>query len=497
MANLDVLFVHPGGAKKIYQSLSGSFSAIEPPFLAALTADFVRNNGFEAGILDSNALNLDIEETAHEVAQRNPRLVSIVVHGQQPSASTQLMSVVGPLCSAIKNATNPNSKIILTGTHPSALPERTMKEEACDFVGVGEGFYTILGLLQEKDFSEVPGLWHRNNGNIVAPKTAAKDVEEKDMGNVLRGVAWDLLPMDKYRAHNWHCFDNVNKRQPYASLYTSFGCPYRCTFCCINAPFSKHMIRCFSPDWSIEQIKILNDKYKVRNIKIIDEMFVLRPDHVDGICNRILNEKLGDSLNIWAYARIDTARERFLEKLGKSGFRWLGLGIESGSKHVRDGVEKCRFTEEDIVSVVRKIQSFGISIGANFIFGLPDDTYNSMQETFALATHLNAELANFYCAMAYPGSNLYGLAKQKGLPLPDDAGGPGWIGYSQHAYETLPLPTETLSAAQVLEFRDYAHITYFTNPRYLYMIEKKFGLETVAHIKEMNTHRLKRKLLGD
>ena len=42
--------------------------------------------------------------------------------------------------------------------------------------------------------------------------------------------------MDRYRAHNWHCFGGID-RQPYAALYTTLGCPYRCTFCCIQAPF--------------------------------------------------------------------------------------------------------------------------------------------------------------------------------------------------------------------------------------------------------------------
>ncbi|HLD08619.1 MAG TPA: radical SAM protein, partial [Methylophilaceae bacterium] len=432
------------------QSLSGTFSAIEPPFLAALSADFIRNNGFEAGILDSNALGMDFEETAREVARRSPRLVNIIVHGQQPSASTQLMSAVGPLCAAIKHV-NPETKILLTGTHPSALPERTMKDEACDFVGQGEGFHTVLGLLQKKDFSEVPGLWHRNNGSIVPPKMPAKDIEEKDMSAVLRGVAWDLLPMEKYRAHNWHCFSSdINNRQPYASLYTSFGCPYKCVFCCINAPFNKHTIRCFSTDWVMEQLRILTDKYKVKNLKIIDEMFVLRPSHVKGICDGITREGMGDKLNIWAYARIDTTNDNFLDLLQHAGFGWLGLGIESGSKHVRDGVEKGRFTDDDVIRIVRKIQAHKINAASNFIFGLPDDTLESMQQTLNLALRLNSEWSNFYCAMAYPGSQLYPLAKQKSLPLPDDAGGLGWIGYSQHAYETMPLPTETLPAADVL-----------------------------------------------
>jgi radical SAM superfamily enzyme YgiQ (UPF0313 family) len=129
------------------------------------------------------------------------------------------------------------------------------------------------------------------------------------------------------------------------------------------------------------------------------------------------------------------------------------------------------------------------------MFGLPDDTMETMEETLNLALEINAEWVNFYCAMAYPGSALYQIAKEKGWPLPDSSGGPGWIGYSQYAYECLPLPTETVPASEVLRFRDNAFHTYFANPRYLEMLQKKFGEKAVEHIRKMTAIRLRRKLL--
>jgi hypothetical protein len=67
-----------------------------------------------------------------------------------------------------------------------------------------------------------------------------------------------------------------------------------------------------------------------------------------------------------------------------------------------------------------------------------------------------------------------------------------WSGYSQHAVDTLPLPTKYLSAAEVLRFRDHAFQVYFKNPNYLNMISNKFGPETSLHIREMAAHRLER-----
>jgi anaerobic magnesium-protoporphyrin IX monomethyl ester cyclase len=220
-------------------------------------------------------------------------------------------------------------------------------------------------------------------------------------------------------------------------------------------------------------------------------MFVLNRRHVLGICDRIIER--GYRLNIWAYARVDTVQDHVLERLKAAGFNWLGLGIESGSQHVRDGVEKGRFGEREIMTTVDKIRSHGIHVAANYIFGLPDDTMDSMRATLDLALELNTEWANFYCAMAYPGSPLYTFAKEKRWPLPDDAGGPGWIGYSQHAYDTLPLPTDSLTAAQVLDFRDRAFQDYFKNANYLAMLKRTFGSRVVTHVQEMCDRKVHRR----
>jgi radical SAM superfamily enzyme YgiQ (UPF0313 family) len=139
---------------------------------------------------------------------------------------------------------------------------------------------------------------------------------------------------------------------------------------------------------------------------------------------------------------------------------------------------------------VRKIQDAGINVIGNYIFGLPDDTRESMQETLDLALEANCEFANFYCAMAYPGSKLYTMAVEKRWELPDT-----WVGYSQHGYDTLPLRTDALTSAEVLKFRDEAFHRYFTDERYLALVRRKFGEDVVAHVRDMTGIRLRRKLL--
>lgn len=493
----DVVFVNPGARFRNYQSLGAQLAAIENPVWAGLMATFARRQGLSAEIIDAEAEELTPAEAARRVAEIDPTLAVVVVYGHQPSASTQIMPAAGDVAKAIKYAA-PGMKVLMVGGHVAALPEQTLREEAADFVAAGEGLHTIVDLVRaletpRPDWSKVRGLWYHEGDEVRSTPSAPL---LRDLDQDMPGVAWDLLPMNRYRAHNWHCFDGLQRR-PYAAIYTTLGCPYHCSFCCIQAPFkpgereagykeSVNSYRYWSTERVIAEIGLLVERYGVRNIKFADEMFVLNRKHVLGICDAIIER--GYDLNIWAYARVDTVKEGMLEKLKRAGFNWLAFGIEAASDRVRDNVDK-RFEQDEIYETIGKVKAAGIHVIGNYIFGLPEDDHASMQATLDLATDLNCEMANFYSTMAYPGSPLYLQAREAGWALPKR-----WSGYSQHAVDTQPLPTKYLSAAEVLRFRDEAFARYFGNSGYLAMIERKFGPETRRHITEMASHKLTREL---
>ncbi|MFC1918752.1 B12-binding domain-containing radical SAM protein [Chloroflexota bacterium] len=486
-ADLDLLLVNPGARSQVYGSLGSSLAGIEPPLWAGLIAAFIRENGCSVEILDAEAENLSPEDTASQIAGRNPLLAGIIVLGSNPSASsTPKMTAAGEVAKALREKM-PEIRILFGALHPSALPEQTLREEETDFVCQGEGFYTILQLLeilkseQEPADHQIPGLWYKVAG-VIKSNPLAPLVNPDD----LPMAAWDLMPMDKYRAHNWHCFDNINQRQPYAMIYTSIGCPFNCSYCNIHALYdSKPGIRFRSPEKVVEEIDFLVRNYKVRNIKFLDELFALREDHVNRICDLIIQG--GYDLNIWAYARVDTINGAMLKKMKRAGINWVGYGIESASRTVLQGVTK-RFEQDEVKRAVALARDAGIYIMGNFIFGLPDDDMVTMRETLDMAKDYNFEYVNFYTAMAYPGSQLYHEAIKQGIRLPEV-----WHGYGQYGEETLPLPTKYLSAAEVLRFRDEAFKEYFSNPKYLEMIGDKFGPKVVEHIKGMLKHEIHRK----
>jgi anaerobic magnesium-protoporphyrin IX monomethyl ester cyclase len=503
---IDILFVHPNASEKIYQGLAKNNSAIEPPIWAAMLANSVRAKGFRPEILDAEVEGLDYLSAARRITEYKAKVVCFVVYGQQPSASSQNMEGATATARELKNL-QPNTFVVFVGGHVAALPIETMKQETfIDAVCQNEGVYTLHSLLslpnlEEQSLKKVKGLVFRDNdGNIIMNESSPivpKDMLEHD----LPGMAWDLLrPLSEYRTAGWHSWSNNTEKQPFAALYTSLGCPYKCSFCMINiinrtkqgtdvASADSNVFRWWSPEFIIKQFDEIA-RQGVRNIKIADELFVLNPRHFEAICDLIIER--GYDFNIWAYSRVDTCKPKYLDKLAKAGVKWLGLGIENPNNELRKEIHKEGFQEVKVLDLINMIRDAGINVGGNYIFGLPYDTHESMQATLDFALENPTEMANFYSAMAYPGSPLHNQARILGLDLPTT-----YSGYSQHSYDTLNLSNAHLSAAEILAFRDKAWDTYHSSDKYLGLMKTKFGQKAVDELDSTKKVKLKRKLLGD
>lgn len=486
MSKVDIVLIKPGSQKQLYGELNAfELTAIEPPLWGAILAGYLRSKGYSVLLYDAELENWSYDQTAEKIKDADPVLAAVVVSGTNPSASTMNMTGAGRILSVLQEI-DPSINTLLSGLHPSALPKKTLLEEDVDFVCQGEGFDTLCELIRAlknnaEDFP-IKGLWYKKDAEVIGnPRAELK----KNLDN-FPPPAWDMLKIKDYRAHNWHCFENIKQRQPYAAIYTSLGCPFQCSFCCINALFGKPGIRYRSPANVIEEIDFLVNKYDVRNIKIVDEMFALNKRHVDMFCDLIIERGYG--LNMWAYARVDTVDQNMLRKMKQAGINWIAYGFESASSKVLNDVTK-GYDSNNVNDVVKMTYNEGLYICANYIFGLPEDDHDSMQETLDMAMDINAEWANMYSTMAYPGSKLYEDAIEKGLSLPDT-----WQGYSQYAYESHPLATKYLSSDEILSFRDHAFHVYHESPRYLAKIKGLFGEETVKHIQKMTKHRLRRKM---
>jgi anaerobic magnesium-protoporphyrin IX monomethyl ester cyclase len=374
--------------------LKTPLAAIEPPLWAGLIAGYLH-----ADILDAEALDLNLVQTESHIRNQDPDKVIIVVMGNNPSvSSTPKITVSEVLADRIKDM-----DVSLTGIHPIAVGSK----------------YPVI----KKPFEGFPK------------------------------IPYHLLPMDKYRAHNWHCLDG-SPRSPYASVYTSLGCPYNCYYCNIHTLYGgKRQIQLRPIEDIVKEIDSLVFNYKVRNIKFWDELFALDEKRVTTICRELEYY----DLNIWAYARVDTVTKKMLHAMKKGGINWLAYGFES----VTD--KKFISRTEDVIKMTKDA---GISIIGNFMFGLPDNHDDDDERSLEFAMKHLFEFVNFYDAKPYPGSKWYEEALKN----------PTWRDYNQY-YD-------------ISKFRKYAFNQYFTNPEYLSTLKKKWGQQAVDQINFMLENQL-------
>ena len=507
---MDVIFVNPNSLSKNYQNLANKYASIETPTWSLLLAESCRKKGFKVGILDCNAENLSIKNAYTKLKELKPKLICFVVYGQNVNAGTTNMMGATDLSNFIKKK-NKNFKIGIIGSHIQALPKETMKKEKSFDIGfINEGVYALHNLLclKQLDFeslASIKGIIIRNNNKKIIFNPPENVVPQNRMDIDLPGYAWDLLPykfkpLDLYRAPMWHAEYRDEFRSPYAAIQTSLGCQFKCSFCMINiinkndnedigVSSNYSGMRFWSTDFIINEFKKLF-KLGVKTIKITDEMFLLNKKYYLPLCEALTKENKDDKLKMWAYSRIDTVSNMdILKKVRKAGIKWLALGIESGDKNVRLEVTKGKFEDVDVENVIKQIHESGIEVMANYIYGLPGDTKETIEKTFQLSLKLNTLGWNTYAAMALPGSLLYSQALKNDTLLPNS-----YEGYSFHSYETLPLPTENLTASEILKLRDQKFLEYHQNKDFLIKIENKFGVNAKNNIIEMTKIKLKRRL---
>ena len=335
-------------------------------------------------------------------------------------------------------ADNDETLIVVMGNNPSVSSTPKMPE--------------AYELMKELPNAKITGL------HPMATGEATCDIPPPSELVKIKRAKWELLDMSKYRAHNWHCLHDLDNRYNYASLYTSFGCPFDCNFCNIHTIYKGRKVYYRNPQDVIDEIGLLVREYGIRNLKICDELFTLNHEHVTAICSGIKDY----NLNIWAYARVGTTDIALLETMKRAGINWLAYGFESGNEDIRSGVSK---HYGNVWQEVLMARAAGINIMGNFMFGLPNDTTSTMRDTFLLSQELNCDWVNFYCAMPYPGSKLY-----KGEVT-------DWERYNQYGDTAVPK--------EVKSFRDWAFMEYFSNPAYLRMIKDKFGDKAAEHINHM------------
>jgi radical SAM superfamily enzyme YgiQ (UPF0313 family) len=314
-------------------------------------------------------------------------------------------------------------KIIMGGTHAILSPEECI--EFADIVCLGEGEYPFLDLLRvfSEDLNQVkdvPGLWVKSGGHIY-----------KNRMNELIDI--DKLPAIDYSDRNkWYIEnDQVLSGDPLSGnsvgeIFSSRGCPYKCTYCTNNILKSimndKQFVRLKSVDNVISDI--INVKGYFKNLKKIvfaDEVFAFNKQWTAEFCAKY-KEKINLPFAALFYPNMVT--EDTLRLLKDAGLTHGRVGLQSGSERIRKDLYKRNHSNEKTVELANIFHRVGIRLTFDIIVNNPYETETDLRETlkFYLQIPRPFEL-NMHSLVYFPKTDLTNMALKDGIICKEDVEG--------------------------------------------------------------------------
>jgi len=320
-----------------------------------------------------------------------------------------------------------NSVTMLGGPHLTLMPGESLEQDNVDLVVRGEAEDTIVEVVRqlEKDrgdldpstgtrrfaaseWREIEGLSFRNGeGEIVH--------------NALRKPPQDLdrLPFPAHHLYKIERYTNLQPRtdglDPHARAYTivtSRGCPYQCIYC--SKAVTGNTWRPRSPENVIDEWRTLVVDLRATEIGVTDDVMTLDIKRAKRICQLLIDEGLNTVPWITVHGiRADNTDLELLQLMKAAGCKRVGFGVESGNQRVLDCIKKGQ-TIDDVRQAFRNARLAGLETIGFFIFGLPGENEDTMDDTIKLALELDPDLANFMIAAPYPGTNLYDMVLEEG-----------------------------------------------------------------------------------
>ncbi len=376
-----------------------------PPLGIAYMGAHLRENGVDVRLYDMNH-----ERTSNliqDVDAEKPDHIGISVF------TSPLYQRSIDLANMLKKVHNTN--LVAGGYHASVMPSSV--EPEFDQVIMGEGEYAMLDIVKGNRLPRIDG------------KPANLDI--------LPLPARDMLPMEKYN------MQQNGKRT--ATLMSSRGCPYGCSFCG-NLPHNKKVR--FKPVEKVDQeITNLMNIHGYHNFYFYDELFTSNKDRVKKLTDKIKPHGITYRIT----TRADKVDKDIANWLVDSGCNIVSFGIESGNNDV---LRKSRkgMTVDQNRKAVKLFGERGVDVKGFFVIGMPGETYETAKQTVDFARELKdygMKSADFYPLIPFPGSPISKNARGFGIKILDK----DWKNYLQASVHGGKAISETkdLKASQIEE----------------------------------------------
>jgi len=422
----------------------GAWTTLWPPISLATAASILEQKGHEVEVWDCAAQGIHLSALLNRTRTgRNPLIIWSTA---TPSIKSDLA-----LADEIKKI---DSRIMTAvfGTHVTTLSKECLEAtEGLDVVIRNEPEESIAALadslVNNGPLEEVAGISYKDSDGQIIHNPERPFIQDLDS---LPIPAWHLLDLERYRL--------PLKGDKFLILSPVRGCPYACSFCTAQTYYGKRL-RKKSVAKVMAEIEYLIDRFGIRQFFVWADTFTADRDYVTEFCQAIRDKEL--AIGWTCNSRVDTVDRTLLAAMAKAGCWMISYGIESGSQEILDKVKK-RITLGQCRAAVRMAKAAGIKVAGHFVLGLPGESEATLKETLAFALTQDMDMAQFYCAVPFPGSSLFELAKAQ-----------GWIegkGFDEFRQDNAVMNFPGLSPSIVNDYRRKAFSRFYLRPsRFLQM----------------------------
>ncbi len=434
-----VLLINPpwviGEDKNLWKGVASCWPSLGLAYIAAV----LEKAGHQVKYLDCSAEQFTVKE-AEEALKRYPEQFDLV----GLTATTPLINNALALAASAKQFF-PGAKTVFGGVHPSVLPEEVMAQASVDYVVIDEGEETMRELADGRAPAEILGLCHRKDGRIVrnAPRPLIDDLDK------IPPPAYHLLPMDKY-----YPAVGSYRRLPVMIMFATRGCPGRCTFCYRTF---RGIVRKRSARNIIDEIKILQRDYGVREVAFYDDTFTLFKGVVKEFCDIIEREKI--DLTWSCFTRVDHINEELLRVMKRAGCHLILFGVESADEQILKNINK-RISLAQVTDAVRLARRLGIETRASFMIGNQGETEETIKKTIDFAIKLDPDEVQFNIATAYPGTELFNWAKERGYIKS--------FSWNDYSMSNVVLELPGLAQDKMQYYYELAHRRFYFRPKIIW-----------------------------
>lgn len=366
-----------------------------PQLGIAYLAAVLRKDGFNVRILDAQALGLPPKEVIGMVKKWSPDLLGLTGY---TSSVTNAARIAREAKEEI-----PDLTAVLGGPHVTAKPTLTLSRfPEFDFALIGEGesnisslFGAIINRVDGALPKDVPGAVYRNGDKIVVNERPPF-ISELD---TIPPPALKLFPdfPSAYRPPILH-----SPKGRAATLVTSRGCPFRCTFC-DRAVFGERY-RFHSVDYIIDMIRRLKTDFGITHIIFYDDNFTARKRHTEELLEAIMRLPFKITWN--CDARADQVDFELLKLMKGAGAWMINYGIETADSDQLEKLNKS-LSLERAADTIRLTREAGIMSKGLFMIGAPGETMETIEKTRDFVLNHPLDFLNLSKFTPYPGSEIY------------------------------------------------------------------------------------------